>query len=61
MFKSFPINERVKFQFRAELYNAYNQASFNAPNTNPTSGAFGTVTDTGSEAKNWQMSLFLRF
>ena len=61
LFKAFPINERVKLQFRAELYNAYNQASFNAPNTNPTSGAFGTVTDTGSEAKNWQFSLFLRF
>ena len=61
LFKSFPIGERARVQFRAELYNAYNQASFNSPNTNPTSGAFGTVTDTASEAKNWQMSLFVRF
>ncbi len=61
LFKTFPIAERIKVQFRAELYNAYNQASFNAPNTNPTSGAFGTLTDTASEAKNWQFSLFLRF
>jgi len=61
LFKAFPVTERVKVQFRAELYNAYNQASFNSPNTNPTSGAFGTVTDTASEAKNWQFSLFLRF
>ena len=61
LFKTFPIAERVKIQFRAELYNAYNQASFNSPNTNPTSGAFGTVTDTASESKNWQFSLFLKF
>ena len=61
LFKTFPVTERLKLQFRAELYNAYNQASFNAPNTNPTSGAFGTVTDTASEAKNWQFSLFLKF
>ena len=61
LFKTFPLTERLKLQFRAELYNAYNQASFNSPNTNPTSGAFGTVTDTASEAKNWQFSLFLKF
>ncbi|MCX6602640.1 MAG: carboxypeptidase-like regulatory domain-containing protein [Acidobacteria bacterium] len=61
LFKTFPVTERAKLQFRAELYNAFNQASFNAPNTSPVSGAFGTVTDTGSEAKNWQFSLFLKF
>ena len=48
-------------QFRTELYNAYNQASFNAPNTNPTSGAFGAITDTQSEAKNLHFSLFVKF
>ncbi|MBL8175619.1 MAG: carboxypeptidase regulatory-like domain-containing protein [Bryobacterales bacterium] len=61
LFKTFPVRERIRVQFRAELYNAFNQASFNAPNTNPTSGAFGTITDTQSEAKNWQFSLFVRF
>jgi hypothetical protein len=61
LFKTFPATERVRVQFRAELYNAFNQASFNAPNRNPTSGAFATVTDTQSEAKNWQFSLFVKF
>ncbi len=61
LFKTFAITERVKAQFRAELYNAFNQASFNPPNRTPTSGAFGTVTDTQSEAKNWQFSLFVKF
>jgi outer membrane receptor protein involved in Fe transport len=61
LFKTFPVTERVKIQFRAEAYNAFNQASFNTPNRNPTSGAFGTVTDTQSEARNWQFSLFVKF
>jgi hypothetical protein len=61
LFKTFRVTELVKVQFRAEVYNAFNQASFNAPNRNPTSGAFGTVTDTQSEARNWQFSLFVKF
>ena len=61
LFKTFPVTERVKVQFRAEIYNSFNQASFNPPNRTPTSGAFGTVTDTQSEAKNWQFSLFVKF
>ncbi len=61
LFKTFPVTERVKVQFRAEIYNAFNQPSFAAPNRNPTSGAFATVTDTQSEAKNWQFSLFVKF
>jgi hypothetical protein len=61
LFKTFRITESVKVQFRAECYNAFNQASFNAPNRNPTSGAFAAVTDTQSEARNWQFSLFVKF
>lgn len=37
--------------FRAEVYNTFN----------PTSGAFGTVTDTQSEACHWPFSLFVKF
>jgi hypothetical protein len=59
LFKTFPVTERVKVQFRAEVYNSFNQPSFNAPNQAPTNAAFGTVTDTQSEARNWQFSLFV--
>ena len=41
LFKTFPLNERVRLQFRAEVYNALNQASFNTPNRNPTTHAKG--------------------
>jgi hypothetical protein len=61
LFKTFPVTERVKVQFRAEVYNSFNQPSFNAPNQAPTNAAFATVTDTQSEARNWQFSLFVKF
>jgi hypothetical protein len=61
LFKTIPVAERIQLQFRAEVYNALNQASFNNPNTTPTSAAFGTITDTASDARNWLLSLWLKF
>ena len=59
--KSFPIGEKVKAQFRAEVFNALNQTNFAGPNTDPTSTAFGTITGTAGEARNWQFALKLTF
>ena len=44
MFKNFKVTERVTAQFRFETYNTANHVQFAAPNTNPVSAAFGTVT-----------------
>jgi hypothetical protein len=45
LLKNFAIHERHRVQFRAEFYNAFNHpTAFGAPNTSPTSSAFGTVT-----------------
>ena len=44
MFKNFKVSERFTAQFRFETYNTANHVQFAAPNTNPVSGAFGTVT-----------------
>jgi hypothetical protein len=42
--KDIPINERFKFQFRSELFNVFNQTSFNNPDTGVLDGsAFGTI------------------
>ena len=44
MFKNVRIAERFTAQFRFETFNTFNHVQFAAPNTNPISTAFGTVT-----------------
>ena len=57
--KNFPIRERVTAQFRAEVYNAWNHTNLNNPNTAPTNSAFGRITGTSGDARNWQFALKL--
>ena len=45
--KNFLIKERARFQFRWEMFNAFNRPNFNNPNTNISSGNFGLVTSAG--------------
>jgi hypothetical protein len=59
--KSFAIRESVDLQFRAECYNSFNHPNFGGPDTNPASSAFGTVSGTASDPRNWQFSLKLKF
>ena len=59
--KNFHIGEKAVFQFRAEAYNAFNHPNFREPNTSPTSSAFGTVTRLGTDPRNLQFSLKLKF
>lgn len=59
--KNFPIRESFKAQFRADAYNAWNHTNFNAPNTAPTNTAFGRITGTAGDSRNWQMSLKVMF
>ncbi len=61
LIKTFPINERFNFQFRAEVYNALNDVSFNNPNTSPTNSSFGQITGTQMDARNWQLALRFNF
>lgn len=59
--KNFPIHESITMQFRAEAYNAFNHPNFNSPSTSVTSSAFGTITGTASDSRNFQFSLKLKF
>jgi hypothetical protein len=47
LMKNWTLQERYKIQFRWELFNAFNHANFNLPDTNPSSGTYGQITSTG--------------
>ena len=40
--KYFPVKESVRLQFRLDMFNAFNHTNFYSPDTNLSSGAFGT-------------------
>jgi len=61
LIKNFRITEKATFQFRAEVFNAWNHPSFGNPNLSPTSTAFGTITGTTNESRQWQFSGRLKF
>ena len=53
--------ERFNLRFRADVYNAWNQTNLSAPNAAPTNSAFGRITSTDGDARNWQLGLKLSF
>jgi hypothetical protein len=61
LLKNFSITERFIAQFRAEVYNAWNHTNFNSPNTSPANSAFGRITGTAGDSRNWQFALKLTY
>jgi hypothetical protein len=43
-FKTTAVRERVRLQFRAELFNVLNRVNFSNPSTNLNAGTFGRIT-----------------
>ena len=55
---------RANLQFRAEMFNIFNQVNFSNPNTTVTGGGFGTITSTfsaGGDPRIIQFGLKLGF
>ena len=72
LFKAIPINERLRFQFRAEAFNVFNHPNWDGPvggrgsvTFDPTSSNFGKVTTKGGGVgggeRNLQLSLRMEF
>ncbi len=57
--KSFkmPYKESHKLQFRVEMFNAFNNVSFNFPNANINSGSFGRITSEVTAPREMQFAL----
>jgi len=61
LFKTFKVNERSGFEFRAESYDFPNHPNLNGPNLNPTSSQFGEITGKTGLVRAMQLSLRFYF
>lgn len=61
LFKSWPITEFMKAQFRAEAFNAFNRVQFNAPGTTAGTTAFGVITSQYNVPRQLQLALKIIF
>jgi hypothetical protein len=59
--KNFQLWRDAVLQVRAEVYNLWNRANFREPNTAPTSSDFGVTTRLGTDPRNAQFSVKLKF
>jgi hypothetical protein len=60
LFKSFPIRESMRFEFRAEAFNAFNHANFSNPGGD-ISGGFGVISNTVGDPREFQFALKFYF
>jgi Carboxypeptidase regulatory-like domain/TonB dependent receptor-like, beta-barrel len=60
LFKSFPIHEAMRFEFRAEAFNMFNHANFSNPSGNINSN-FGKITATIGDPRERQLALKFYF
>ena len=61
LFREDQITERLRLQFRAEFFNAFNHPSFGIPQLRFTNRRFGQVSSTVSTARQIQFGLKLIF
>jgi hypothetical protein len=58
LFKQFTMTEKLRLQFRAEAFNAFNRVRFSSPNTDVNGGAnFGKVTSQANDPRQLQFGL----
>lgn len=60
-YKSFPLEESLRLQFRAESFNLVNHPNWGAVNSNPLSSTFMMVTSKLANSRNLQFEMRLAF
>jgi hypothetical protein len=61
VFKTFPVWREQHLDFRADFFNAFNIASYNAPDNTVTDSNFGAISGTNSTERHIQLSLKYAF
>lgn len=61
LIKNTSLTERVRLQFRAELFNVTNQVFFGGLDFNPRNASFGRLTEQVNLPREWQLGLKLLF
>lgn len=61
LMKNFRLREETRLQFRLEIYNLFNHANLNSPNTSLTSPDFGTIRGKYGDGRRAQLGLRLMF
>jgi len=61
IFKNFRFTERVRLQYRAEGFNAFNVVNFGNPGSTVGTSNFGRITGTQNNQRSIQMGLKLNF
>jgi hypothetical protein len=61
LMKNVNFSDRLRAQFRVEIYNTLNRANLAGPNTTPTSSAFGTITAQNGLPRQIQLAARLMF
>src|SRR5260370_1388536 len=61
VFRNFLFTERLRLQYRAEFFNAFNNVNFGTPGTSVGTSNFGRVTGTQNAQRSIQMGLKLYF
>ena len=57
LLKTIPLREPMRMEFRTEFFNIFNHAQFDVPDTNASSGTFGTISSTINTSRQIQFAL----
>jgi hypothetical protein len=59
--REFSLAERMKFQFRAEFFNAFNKVNLGTPDRFVNTPQFGTITEAATPGRQIQLSARFSF